>query len=261
MSTEDLVKRILEENFNLQVEKIPESDKQTPDFLAYDCKNKYLIEVKGKEGNPKTSNAREKAFSQDEIFKISESLESKNILQDIIRKGRGQIKAHVEDMSIFRIVWVHCTGLTYDATMEQIHAGIYGSETVVECSKSDDAFSGTCYYFGFSQFFKYKETIDAVMITGQRGEAVLCLNNFSPRYSSLKKSSFVKSMTDGVIDPIYEKTSGTAIIMDGDLDRKKPAEVLKYLQKKYKIEKLNVMKISQMEVQMAIPDFSQKKRV
>ena len=48
MSTEDLVKRILEENFNLQVEKIPESDKQTPDFLAYDCKNKYLIEVKEK---------------------------------------------------------------------------------------------------------------------------------------------------------------------------------------------------------------------
>ena len=248
MNTENLIKHVLEQNFSLQVEKISESDKQTPDFFAYDCKNTYLIEVKEKKGNLEKNNARKEAFSQDEMFTISEPLESKNILQNIIRKGQRQIKAHVTDELILRIVWIHYTGLTYDATMEQIHAGIYGSEIVAEFGKSNVV---SCYYFGFSQFFKYKDTLDAVMITGKKGEGVLCLNNFSPRYTSLQKSSFVKSMKVGVIDPNYEEGNGTAFIVDNDLDRSKPEEVLKYLQKKYKTEKLGVMNICQMEIQKA----------
>lgn len=252
MDIETMVKRTLEEHFNLQVEKIPESDKRTPDFLVRDGKNEYLVEVKEKEANPDLGKAREEAFSKGEIFEVSESLATKSVLQNVVRDGRKQIKEHVTDESTFRVVWVHCTGLAYDATLEQIIAGLYGSETLVDFS-SDNAFAGTCYYFGFSQFFKYRDSIDAVMVTGRKGEATLCINNYSPRYEQLKESELVRAMPVGVRDPIHEESEGCAFLVDGDVDRGKPDEVLEYLRKKYNTEKLNVMKMRHMEVHMAVP--------
>lgn len=71
MDTETLVKRTLEEHFHLQVEKIPESDKRTPDFLVRDGTNEYLVEVKEKEANPALGEAREEAFSKGELFEVS----------------------------------------------------------------------------------------------------------------------------------------------------------------------------------------------
>jgi hypothetical protein len=174
------------------------------------------------------------------------------VLQNVVRDGRRQIKSHVTDESTLRIVWVHCTGLAYDATLEQIIAGLYGSETVVDFS-SDDAFAWTCYYFGFSQFFKYRDSIDAVMITSQKSEATLCVNNFSPRYEKLKESVLVKSMPVGVRDPIHEEREGCAFLVDGDVDRNNQNDVLDYLRKKYNTDKLNVMNMQHIEVHMAIP--------
>ncbi|CCG97169.1 hypothetical protein MARHY3715 [Marinobacter nauticus ATCC 49840] len=252
MDTETLVKRTLEEHFKLHVEKIPESDKRTPDFLVRDGTNEYLVEVKEKEANPAFGEAREEAFSRGEIFEVSESLATKSVLQNVVRDGRRQIKAHVTDESTFRIVWVHCTGLAYDATLERIIAGLYGSETIVDFS-SDDAFAGTCYYFGFSQFFKYRDSIDAVMVTGRKGEATLCINNHSPRYEQLNASVLVQSMPVGVRDPIREEKEGCAFVVDGEVDRSKPNEVLSYLREKYKTEKLNVMTMRHMELHMAVP--------
>ena len=253
MDIESFVKRTLEEQFNLQVEKIPESKSRTPDFLVRDGANEYLIEVKEKQSNPALGEARVKAFKSGEIFQLSESLATKSVHQNVIRDGRRQIKEHVTDDSTFRIVWVHCTGLAYDATLEQIISGLYGSETVADFS-SEEAFAGTCYYFGFSQFFKYRNSIDAVMITGRKGEATLCLNNHSPRYEPFKISALVQLMPVGVIDPLHEEKKGCAFIVDGKVDRSKPNEVLSFIQTKYKTEKLNVMKMLHMEVQMAIPD-------
>lgn len=252
MDTETLVKRTLEEHFNLQVEKIPESDKRTPDFLVFDAINECLIEVKEKEANPELGEAREETFSRGEIFEISEALATKSALQNVVRDGRRRIKVHVTDDSTFRVVWVHCTGLAYDATLKQIIAGLYGTETVVDFS-SDEAFAGTCYYFGFSQFFKYRDSIDAVMVTGRKGETTLCVNNHSPRYESFKASVLVQSMPAGVRDPIYEEKEGCAFAVEGEVDRSKPNEVLSYLKEKYKTDKLNVMKIRHMEVHMAVP--------
>lgn len=253
MDTENIVKRTLEKHFKFQVEKIPESDMRTPDFRVFDGTNEYLIEVKEKGTNPELAEAREEAFSRGETFEITEALVTKSVLQNVVRDGRRQIKAHVTDDSTFRIVWVHCTGLAYDATQEQIIAGLYGSETVVDFS-SAEAFSRTCYYFGFSQFFKYRESIDAVMVTGRKGEAILCLNNHSPRYDSLKASVLVQSMPLGVRDPIHEENQGIAFLVDDEVDRNQPNEVLSYLQEKYKTDKLNVMKMRHMEVHMAVPD-------
>lgn len=253
MDTENLVKLALEEHFKLQVEKIAESDTKTPDFLVLDGKNDYLVEVKEKQANPEIVQAKEVAFSSGEVFKISESLKTKSILQNVVNNGRRQIKAYVTDDSTFRIVWVHCTGLAYDATREQIISGLYGSEDIVDHSL-EEAIMLTCYYFGHSHFFKYCDSIDAVMVSDRKGESALCLNNYSPRYAQLKESALVKAMPVGVRDPIKEEAEGSVFVVDGEVNRGNPEEVLDFLRTKYKTEKLNVMHMRQMEVQMAVPD-------
>ena len=42
-------------------------------------------------------------------------------------------------------------------------------------------------------------------------------------------------------------------MVEGEVDRSKPNEVLSYLKEKYKTDKLNVMKMSHMEVHMTVP--------
>jgi hypothetical protein len=76
--------------------------------------------------------------------------------------------------------------------------------TIVDLS-SNNAVASTCYYFNFSQFFKYRESIDGVMVSGRKGETTVCINNYSPRYEQFKQSALVKSMPVGVRDPIYEE--------------------------------------------------------
>lgn len=218
-----------------------------------DGKNEYLVEVKEKQANPDLAEDREEAFGKGEVFKISESLKTKTILQNVVNNGRRQIKSYVTDDSIFRVVWVHCTGLAYDSTREQTICGLYGSVDLVDHS-SEEAIMRTCYYFGNSHFFKYSDSIDAVMVSGRKGETALCLNNYSPRYEQLKESALVQTMPDGVRDPIKEEAEGEAFLVDGEVNRGKPEEVLNSLRTKYKTEELNVMHMRQMEVQMAIPD-------
>lgn len=252
MDTESLVKRVLEEHFHFEVEKIPESNKKTPDFLVLDGTNEYLVEVKEKGSNPETIRTRRDAFSKGEIFRLSESLATKSVLQNVVRDGRKQIDSYATNQSTFRIVWIHCRGLAYDATLEQIITGLYGSETIIH-NDVDSIHSRLCYYFSFSQFYKYRDTIDAVMITGQNGEAVLCVNNHSPRYEQLKKSELVNAMSVGVRDPINEEIEGRAFLVDGAVDRDNPSEVLFFLSKKYNIDRPSVMNMTHMEVHMAIP--------
>jgi hypothetical protein len=91
------------------------------------------------------------------------------------------------------------------------------------------------------------------MITGRKGEATLCINNHSPRYEKLNASVLISSTPVGVRDPIHEEKEGCAFLVDGEVNHSNPSEVLSYLQKKYKTEKLSVMHMRHMEVHMAVP--------
>lgn len=258
MNTEETIRQVLEEYLELNVEKIPESDTKTPDFLVTDGEYEYLIEVKEKEDNPDIKVARESAFSADELFKISESLAAKSVHQNVVRDGQKQIKAYATNNATLRILWVHCTGLIYDATFEQLISGLYGSETVVDVSSKESSCQ-TCYYFGFSQFYKYKDSIDAVVVSGVDGTTSVCINNYSPRYAQVIDSMLVKSMKKGIRDPAAEDRDGTALFVDANIDRKKPGEVLSFLQNKYGIGQYAVMQMRQIGLQKALTDSEPRK--
>ncbi|MCQ1056556.1 hypothetical protein LRP52_00560 [Photobacterium sp. ZSDE20] len=251
MDTEQYVKDILENHFELTVEKIPETQTKTPDFFVTGEEEQYLIEVKRKEANPALEEAREEAFANDEMFEISQTIDTTNILQKVISNANKQIRAHAEGDELLRVIWVHCTGVAHEAIADQLITGLYGSETIVSFGDSKQL-SGNCYYFGHSQFYRYHD-IDAVMVTNQNDSAILCLNNYSPRYERMKGSKLASKMTKGVRDPIVEAESGKALIVDGEVDRRNPEEVLRFLKDKYEEEKLMVMPMTHFEVHTAIP--------
>lgn len=252
MSTEEMVRKFLEEHFGLQVEKIPECEQKTPDFFVHNGEEKYLIEVKEKESNPEISQGREKALSNGELYEIAQSIEPKTTLANIVRSGKRQIDSFVEDENTFRIIWVHCSGLAYSATKDQILSGIYGSETVVDWG-NEGAFSGTCYYFNESQFFRYRDDIDAVIVSCRNSEVQMCLNNHSPRYQALKSSSLSVNFKQGLCDPLAQEEYGLAFIVDAPIDRSDTNAVLSFLKEKYNTEKLMVMPMNHFEAHVAVP--------
>jgi hypothetical protein len=253
MTTEEMVKAVLEQNFNLTVEKIPEGESQTPDYLASDERDKYIIEVKEKADNEAAVEARTEALSNQELFEFSQYLTPRSVTEGVVRSGRRQINAYTEDKNSFRIVWVHCVGLSYEATREQIIAGIYGSTAVADWG-SEDAFAGTCYYMNESQFFRYRNDLDAVVITCENSEFKICLNNHSPRYSALKRSLFLSNMEAGVCDPPEEDLRGEAFLVEGPIDRSDRGAVMAYLKEKYNTEKLMVMPMRYVSVHAAVPN-------
>lgn len=253
MTVEEMVQKVLEENFGMDVEKIPECQSKTPDYYARNGEEKYLIEVKEKQSNPEVLAGREAALSNGKIFQIAESIQPKSVLENIVRSGKRQISSFAGDDECFRIVWIHCSGLSYDAVREQIVAGLYGSETVADWGK-EDGFAGTCYYFNESQFFKYRNEIDAVIISCKNSEVQCCLNDHSPRYSQLKESSLAKTFGEGLVDPVESERLGNAFVVDGAVDRRNSDEVLSFLQGKYETDRLKVMPMEHFEAHTSLPD-------
>lgn len=253
MTTEKMIKHVLEENFGLAVEKIPECDRKTPDYFAYADGEQYLVEVKEKGSNPEKEQARENALSNGEVFDFSQSVAPQAVLSNIIRSGKRQIAAFVQDQTTYRLIWVHCNGLGYSATREQILAGIYGAETVVNWGDKD-ALSGTCYYFRESQFYKYRNELDGVIISCRNSEVQICLNDHSPRYDLIRQTSLVRNFKGGVCDPPHKDREGTAFLVDNAVDRRDANAVLAYLKLKYKAEKLMLMPMQHVEAHVAVPD-------
>ena len=62
----------------------------------------------------------------------------------------------------------------------------------------------------------------------------LCLNPLSPRYEQLKVSEVLTPFKGAIEDPIEMERSESALILDAAIDRKNEAELLAFLQQKYK---------------------------
>jgi hypothetical protein len=248
MTTEEKIKKTLEKDFGLTVEKIPECESKTPDYHAYNNKEHYIIEIKEKEDNQDIKKDLEKTLLSGNLYSFVHPIEPKSVIKKIIRDAKQQIDEYLENETTFRVIWLHCTSIDYSGIRELVLSGIYGSETLIY-SNGEQSFYGLCYYFNESLFFKYKNKIDAVVISCRNGESQLCLNNYSPRYEDFKNSTLAKTfIEEAVIDPLLEEASGDAFIMDSSINRKNIEDVLACLKQKYNLDNINIMKIKHIEM-------------
>lgn len=244
MRVEKYVGELLVNFFEMNVSKIPEREEdgvKTPDFECnYDNGEKYIIEVKEKNHNPELHAEQEEAFSNNEIFEVISPVEPRAVLEDKIRDGGKQISHYATDKKLFRIVWVYFTGIDSYAAFTNMEKAIYGKKLISVLDDPNNVYVKDCYYFDYSYFYNFKDTVDAVVLS-RNSEAKICLNNFSEKYDEIRQSKFISKFEKGVIDPIVDVEENRTFIVDAPIPRKDKEKVFSYLREYYGLKKLGCM--------------------
>ena len=110
-----------------------------------------------------------------------------------------------------------------------------------------------CYFFYFSDFYRYAATIDGAIVSDEQ-EGTLCLNSFSPHYDDLKQSKLYQVFQDGIRDPVAEAAAGHAYIADWSGTRKDQKATLQRLKEKYNKPQLIDFQPKHYSGEMIVPD-------
>lgn len=221
------------ENMGFCVDRISESDRPRPDLLASDRNATYVIEVKTKEPNAEVTAKRDEILESGEVFSHVESLGPRNLLSGLVRNAAKQLRAFSssERTGSYSIVWLFCIGLHAEDRCEQFIKTLYGSTTINDW---DGDFTGPCYFFRNSEFYRHQKTLDAAVVSTEE-DLRLCLNPLSHRYEKIKETKLVSELLDWTLDPLESEARGEALFVDGDVDRSDKQAVLDFLRKKYSL--------------------------
>lgn len=215
-------------NIGLTVEKIPEAATRTPDLLAYDTHDRFLLEVKTRTDDETIAKElREKRAA----MRTSPIGPTKGVA-GIFQHAMSQLDARAQDE--FRLVWV-CVRSVRGAEhtlIEQVRHTLYGITLVVGGSLGRRALE--CYFFHRSVFHRYRR-LDGAVLTF-RNRLVLCLNTHSTRADDLRKSRLGQAFARNTLDPRELEQQGRCLIADCNLDRKDAASILSYVSAKYGIK-------------------------
>ena len=132
----------------------------------------------------------------------------------------------------------------------QFRGSLYGLVDVLDMENKN---TRTCYYFGFSEFFRYRDVLDGAILTAGYNLLQLCINNLSPRANEFRKSPLVEVFSEGVLDPTQLEKQNKAYIADCDVDRCDKAQVLAYLQSKYQKGWLIDINLAKHTASIAVP--------
>ncbi len=237
MGDENYIDQILQ-SFGFVVEKIAEGKDRSPDFLVQGENENYLIELKSKFDDPIETEKRREVLGTGEIAEKHDTTGRKNTISKIIRDSVKQLSS-IEHVVDYKLVWLHAVDRHQDMKLEQFKSTLYGSVDIFDL----DEFSGNlipCYYFGFNEFFPASDTLDGAVVSTLE-KATLCLNTFSPNYNKLKDSELALQFGKGVLDPLTQELKGDAFVIDNNIDRRDQRALIRYLNKKYKRNKLQPM--------------------
>lgn len=225
--------------YGLQAHKIRESDEKSPDFYIEAHGAKILVELKTKFDDEELMKSREKAFAKDELFEYSTIWDRKNSISSAISKAYKQLSHRKKKIGAdFCYVFLLATGNYTSAQLRQFESTLYGSKEILSSKHgSPEPQKKTCYYYTFSDFYRYKEVIDGAFILG-KNFGRLCLNDQSVQYPSARESAFVKAFLPGVLDPQQLEEDGKAYSITESIDRRDKELLNEYLKSKYKLEKI-----------------------
>jgi hypothetical protein len=254
MSLEFSVAQQVFSAWGASAQEIPTSSVEESDWLAELNGFKLLVEEKAKFENPESMQKREDALRSGRVHGQSTPLVHSNRLSGIVTKARKQLSSTAAKVAPdARIIWFTGMGFDAEAKHYQFMATLYGSTKLFELDRRT---LRECYYFRNSDFFRYREDLDGAVAAFCVGESVtmkLCLNTYSPRYSTLKASPFAANFPNGLMDPLAEEASGDAYIADTDVDRRDGAAVIQYLEKKYGLNRAMNMDMNLATATIAVP--------
>ncbi len=228
-------------NRGYEIHKIPVSNEESPDFFIADDSSAYILELKTKLPSDEDISERAQVLSIGEIHNVDEKISFQKGLSKIISKAKNQLKNYKKGEDFLRLIWLLSTDYLAEPRLDQFEATLYGSAYLYSIERQ-----GNCYFFYNSDFFKYREILDAAIVsTTSKGK--LLLNPLSPRYEKIKNSSLIKHFQEGsVTDPILFEKAGQAFLVDSNVNRSEESAILQYLKGKYQINKIVVMNMHYM---------------
>jgi hypothetical protein len=224
----------------LKAQLIPEKSKdKTPDLRVMMPEGDIIVEVKSKKDDKQLRALLKSPKGTPLSYKVSS-------IETCIRKKRHQIRAFPHrDKANFALVWfitrkVHgITILTRLFTMGLL----YGTE-LLEGLKVDqkEFYQKECFFFRESIFFKYKD-LDGVVLHDDQS-IKLCLNPYSPRYSSFKHTILTDlfRVQFAVVDPVEMEAEGKCFFANCSVDRKDTNGIVRYLKSKYDLDTVKIIR-------------------
>lgn len=220
------------ESWGFSVEKIPQSKQdgeKTPDFLVSDATSVYIIEVKKREDDPAETVRRDKTLKDGKLYELY----LPPVCRTRVRYASIQL-ANNQEGNAFRLIWLIATGRSQEAKSRQLEAALYGTTRMFDL---DEGVPRPCYFFRDSDFFRYRDVLDAAIISTHTS-VKLCMNTLSTRYDSFKQTRLYAHFESDISDPRVEEARGDAYIVDSDVDRKDENAVMADLRSKYRCPKL-----------------------
>ena len=232
-----VAKQVLEQ-LGACVTPVETSQKNESDWLVEFGDFRLLVEEKTKLEDVESYAARVATLATGEVHGSTLPLSSNNRISGIVRKAAKQLDSTGRDMAHdCRIVWFTGTGFDAEATHFQFMATLYGSTKIFELDRPQ---MKGCYFFRNADFFRFKAQLDGAVAAYVRGNELtlkLCLNPYSSNWRQLRDSPFARKFKLGLIDPVAEEAAGQAYIADADIPRSDAGAVIRYLEKKYGLER------------------------
>jgi len=229
---EGLVVDVFRNGLGFEIEKIPEAKERTADFLLSDGANSYLVEVKTRYRSEDEIKTREAQFEESGLAELSRAIERRSSVSKLISEALTQIESTSVEISSFRVIFFLLRNFDVDERMHNILANLFGIKTVVDWGSGNTG--RDCYYFTESDFFRYRDRLDAVIVMKEsNGKGVLCLNDYSPNIDALRTSPLAASLAPGVRDPARMEADGQIWLADCGIDRSNENAVIQFLKEKY----------------------------
>jgi hypothetical protein len=248
--------RALLSHWGVQVNDIPTADlanKKAADFLATFGSSRVLIEEKTKEDDPIYLAHRAGGLESGEVHGTTLPIRRDETISAIVRNASRQLKSSSDLPHDFRLMWFTAIGVTARGKYEQFMATLYGRTNIIELNAGGYR---RCYFFRHADFFRRASVMDGAVAAHTDGTSIsarLCLNPLSPRYEQLKCSEVLKPFQEAIEDPIEMEQSGSAFIIDAAIDRNNEAQLLLFLQEKYKTGSLMKFDLGYTHASIVLP--------
>lgn len=232
-----------------------QGEQRTPDFLMSGKKDTCLIELKIKEDDPAEIESIAEELESGEVVSRETPAGRRNRLDNIIGDGVEQLVSYDSSRKQFHVLWIHCDGRDPDFYRRRFTATMYGIQELFTID--DDRPLITCYYFHNSSFFRYRDSLDGVILSS--GPSIqLCVNSVSLRSNSFRASELFRAFerNKGLLDPILYEGDKDFMTVDSGIDRHDRDKVLDYLKEKYGLNHLQTMDLKKYEgiISIKLPD-------
>lgn len=225
------IKKLLNSN-GFMAEIIPAClDYKSPDLAVVDKSGqKYLVEVKNIQSDRLTVDRD----WIDEDFQVKKGINSiDNTLSGVIEKAFEQLSLDNLCQDTIRGVWFILDNPS-DYISKNIKRTLYGTRFVNDIRLGE---CKICFYADRSDFYRFKEALDFVVVSSTSFCSEVLLNSLSIRFERIKSSQFINLFKNAVFDPLTELKDNAEdyLHIDPTLDNTNEVLALAAIKSKYNL--------------------------